>query len=151
MLRKTRLRALDGRIITVSNLVFITTTPVINYSKGEFIKVEVNTSISSSSDLPKAREIITRICSKNPNILPNIPQRSITSVTKFLEIPKNFFTVPKNIKDLTPSVIVKSVGKEKVDLQVWFWIWDVLMKKKIVSSFYEELIKEFEQNKIKFG
>src|SRR3990167_416341 len=40
MLRKTILRSLDGKIIIVSNIKFAT-GEIINYSKGEFIRVEL--------------------------------------------------------------------------------------------------------------
>lgn len=151
MLRKTRLRALDGRIVIVPNLLFVTSTPIVNYTKGEFIKVALSVDVMPDSDKDKAIETIKKICTENPNILPNIPEKKINRITKIFEIPRNFFTIPKNIKALTPQVLIKNVNKEKISLEVWFWIWDIAMKEKITSSFYQKLIEEFGKEKISFG
>ena len=59
--------------------------------------------------------------------------------------------IPRNIKALSPQVMIKSASKDKIGLEVWFWIWNILMKENIISSFYEELIKEFNKEGIKFG
>ncbi len=151
MLRKTRLRSLDGKIIIVPNISFITGTPIINYTKGEFIKVVLCFDITPKSDREKATETIKKICSDSANILPNVPEKKIDKITKIFEIPKNFFKIPRNIKALTPQILIKSVNKDKISLEVWFWIWDITMKEKIVSFFYKNLIEEFGKENIKFG
>ena len=151
MLRRTVFRSLDGKIITVPNLVFMTTMPIINYSRGEFIKVVLDIGISSDSNKDKAIELIQKICHKNQNILPNVPEKKLTRVTNLFQIPINFFTIPKNIKALEPRVLIKSVSREKINFEVWFWIWNIFMREKIISSFYEEVIGEFKKEKIKFG
>ena len=150
-LRKTKLRSLDGKIVIVPNISFVTGNPIINYSKGEFIRVVLNIDITPDSDKDKTTEIIKKICTDNPNILPNVPDKKLGKITKIFEIPKNFFMVPRNIKALSPQVMIKSASKDKIGLEVWFWIWDILMKEKIISSFYNELIKEFNKEGIKFG
>ena len=151
MLRKTRFRAMDGRIITVPNLVFMTTASIINYSKGEFIKVVLNADISHESDRAKAIQVIQNICSENPNILPNIPQKKLNAISRFIELPKHFFTIPRNIKMLNPQVMIKNVSEKKISLEIWFWIWDITSKEKIVSSFYEKLVQEFAKEGVKFS
>ena|SRR3989338_6799200 len=151
MLRKTRFRALDGEIVIVPNLLFVTSMPVVNYTKGEFIKVALNIDIMPDSDKNKAIEAIQKICTENPNILPNITEKKINKITKIFEIPRNFFTIPKNIKALAPQVLIKNASKEKISLEVWFWILNITMKEKITSSFYQKLIEEFKQEKINFG
>jgi len=151
MLRKTRLRALDGRIVTLPNLVFMNTMPIINYSRGEFIRVTLNIDISLDSDKSKAKEIIEKICSESPNILPHIPEKKLTKVIRILEVPKNFFTIPKNIKNLTPKIMTKSINKDKISLEIWFWIWDITIKERVISSFYDELQDDFKEAGIKFG
>jgi len=151
MLRKTKLRSLDGKIVIVPNISFVAGNPIINYSKGEFIKVVLNIDITPDSDKDKTTEIIKNICTDSPNILPNVPEKKIGKITKIFEIPKNFFTIPRNIKTLSPQVMIKSASKDKIGLEVWFWIWDILMKEKIISSFYNELIQKFNKEGIKFG
>lgn len=151
MLRKTKLRALDGRIIILPNIIFMNSMPIINYSSGEFIKVTLHIDITPDSDKNKAKEIIGKICAESINILPHIPDKKINKIIKIFEVPKNFFAIPKNIKNLTPKVMTKSIAKEKKTLEIWFWIWDISMKERIVSSFYEELEDEFKEANIKFG
>src|SRR3989338_1586063 len=60
MLRKTVLRSLDGKIIIVSNIKFMT-GEVVNYSKGEFIRVELDIGIKNWQDYQKAIGIISKI------------------------------------------------------------------------------------------
>lgn len=151
MLRTTRLRSLDGKIITLPNLIFMTNMPIINYSEGEFIKVVLKVNIALNSDINKARSIIEKICIENPNILPNILEKKKNRILTILEIPRNFFSIPRNIKDLIPKVMISEVNKEKISLEVWFWTWDIRLKEKITSSFYEKLIEEFKENGIEFG
>ena len=132
MLSKTRLRALDGRIIIVPNSIFMTWVPIINYSQGEFIKVVLSFDVTYLIEKDKAIKIIEKICHENAYILPNVPEKKLNRITKILEIPKNFFTIQQNIKSLTPQVFIRGVNKEKINLEVWFWIWDILMKEKIL-------------------
>ena len=151
LLVKTRLRALDGRIITVPNMSFITGMPIINYSRGEFIRISLNTDLTFDSDRKKAVEIIEKICHNDPNILPNLPEKKINKITKLISLPQNFFTSQKNIKTLAPRVYIKNVTKEKVSLEIWFWIWDISLKEKIISNFYSKLIEMFKEANIIFG
>lgn len=151
MLRKTRLRSLDGKIILVPNSLFMASSPIINYTKGEFIKIVLNIDIAPDSNKDKAVEIIKKVCSESQNILPNVPEKKIDRITKIFEIPRNFFTIPRNIKALTPQAMIKNVNKDKISLEAWFWIWDILKRERIISSFYQKLIEEFEKEKINFG
>src|SRR3989344_1501336 len=114
MLRKTFLRSLDGKIIIVSNIRFVTGS-VINYSQGEFIRVDLDIDIKNDSSYQKAIDIINKILHEEPKIF------------------------------------IRNAGKDKISLQVWFWIWDILRKESIVSNFYETLLQEFRNNKISFG
>jgi small-conductance mechanosensitive channel len=151
MLRKTRLRSLDGKIIIISNLSFIAGLPVINYSAGEFIKISLNIEVASDTDNNKVVKILEKICYNSPNILPNVPEKKLDTIAKILSVPKNFFTVPRNIKNLKPVVNIKNVNKDKISLELSFWIWDILLKESIISSFYQKLIEEFKRENIKLG
>ena len=142
-LRKTVLRSLDGKLITVSNIKFIT-DKVVNYSKGEFIRVDLSIDLKNDLNYQKAIEIINKILHEEPNILPHVPKKELNLIEKL-------FAMPKNLSVLEPKIFIKSVDKDKISLQVWFWIWDILRKEKIVSSFYESLMLEFKNNKIGFG
>ena len=143
MLRKTFLRSLDGKIIIVSNIRFVTGS-VINYSQGEFIRVDLDIGIKNDSNYQKAIDIINKILHDDPNILPHVPKKEMSLI-------QNFFVLPKNISVLEPKIFIRNASKDKINLQVWFWIWDILRKESIVSSFYEALLQEFRNNKISFG
>src|SRR3989339_1871094 len=143
MLRKTFLRSLDGKIIIVSNIRFVTGS-VINYSQGEFIRVDLDIDIKNDSSYQKAIDIINKILREEPNILPHVPKKEFSVIQKF-------FVMPKNISVLEPKIFIQHVDKDRVTLQVWFWIWDILRKENIVSNFYETLLQEFKNNKISFG
>src|SRR3989339_1329129 len=143
MLRKTFLRSLDGKIIIVSNIRFVTGS-VINYSQGEFIRVDLDIDIKNDSSYQKAIDIINKILHEEPNILPHMPKKEFNIIQKF-------FVMPKNISVLEPKIFIQHVDKDRVTLQVWFWIWDILRKENIVSNFYETLLQEFKNNKISFG
>ena len=143
MLRKTILRSLDGKLIIVSNIKFMT-GEVINYSKGEFIRVELNINIKNELNYQKAIDIINKILHEDPNILPHVPKKELSAIQKW-------FVMPKNLSVLEPKIFIRNVDKDKISLQVWFWIWDILRKEIIVSNFYENLMQEFKSSKISFG
>jgi small-conductance mechanosensitive channel len=149
-LRKTTLRSLSGEIFYVPNVKFIT-EPVINYTDGEFIKVTQSIDFSNDVDIEKAKTIIENICLKNPNILPNIPQRKITILQKFFSIPKNYFNSKKNIEQLRPKIFIKALSQKLVTVEVWFWIWDVVAREQIISGFLEEIIKDCKKENINFS
>jgi small-conductance mechanosensitive channel len=143
MLRKTVLRSLDGKIIVVSNLQFMT-GEVANYSKGEFLRVELMIDIKNDANLKKAMETINKILHEDPHVLPHIPNRELNIIQKL-------FVMPQNLSALEPQIFIRSVDKNKITLQVWFWIWDILRKEVVVSRFNENLLKEFKDNRINFG
>jgi small conductance mechanosensitive channel len=143
MLRKTVLRSLDGKIIISSNMKLMS-GDIINYSRGEFIRAELEIGLKKDSNYKKAIDIIDQILADNPNVLPQVPQKNMNLIQKL-------FVMPKNISVLEPRIFIKEVDNGKITLQVWFWIWDILRKEKTVSDFYEKLMEEFKKSKISFG
>jgi len=148
-LRKTILRSLSGEIFYVPNVKFVT-EPIINYTEGEFIKVVQTIDFPSNINIEKVKLIIENICLKNPNILPNIPQKKITMLQKFFSIPQNYFSSKNNIEKLRPKIFIKSLAKNNIGIEVWFWIWDIGARENIISNFFEEIINECKKEKIKF-
>ena len=140
---KTVIRSLEGKLLIVPNMRFVTGN-VANYSKGEFIKIDLRINVKNDSNYKKAIDLINKILHENPIVLPNVPKRELSVIEKF-------FVMPKNPKVLEPLIFVKNADKDKITLQVWFWIWDILKNEKIVSDFYEKLMLEFKNNKIYFG
>ncbi|MBI2659842.1 mechanosensitive ion channel [Candidatus Woesearchaeota archaeon] len=143
MLRKTVLRSLDGKLIIVPNMNFLT-GKIINYSRGEFIRVELKIDIKNDASYQKAIDSIYKILHEDPNILPHVPKKDLSLIQKF-------FVMPKNLAVLEPKIFIKGIDKSRIVLQIWFWIWDILRQESIVSNFYETLMQEFKNNKINFG
>ena len=142
-LRRTQLRALDGRIFYVPNSTFVAGN-IVNHSKGEFIKVNISFSVAAQSDMEKVKAIIKEICYNSPNILPNVPEKKMNIV-------KKFFHFPKDPKAFEPKIYYKGIDKEKITLEVWFWIWEIIKKESIISNFFDKLRIEFKNNNIEFG
>ena len=140
---KTVIRSLDGKLLIVPNMRFVTGN-VANYSKGEFIRIDLGIMVRNDANYRKAIEIINKILHENPNVLPNVPKRELSIIEKF-------FVMPKNPKVLEPLIFIKNADKDKITLQVWFWIWDILKNEKIVSDFYEKLMLEFKNDRVYFG
>ena len=143
LLRKTILRSLDGKLIIAPNISFIN-GEVQNYSSGEFIRVDLSIDIKNDSNYQKAIDVINKKLHEDPNVLPHVPKKEISIIEKF-------FVMPKNIEVLEPKIFIKNINKDKISLQIWFWIWDILRKESIVSNFYEALLHEFKENKINLG
>src|SRR3989338_11513149 len=140
MLRKTILRSLDGKLIIAPNINFIN-GEVRNYSRGEFIRIDLAIDIKNDSNYQKAIDIINKRLHEDPNILPHVPKKEINVIEKL-------FAMPKNVEVLEPRIFINHINKDKISLQIWFWIWDILRKESIVSNFYEALLHEFKENRI---
>ena len=143
MLRKTILRSLDGKLIIVPNINFIN-GEVRNYSRGEFIRIDLAIDIKNDSNYQKAIDIINKRLHEDPNILPHVPKKELNVIEKL-------FAMPKNVEVLEPRIFINHINKDKISLQIWFWIWDILRKESIVSNFYEALLHEFKENRINLG
>ncbi|MBI2651827.1 mechanosensitive ion channel [Candidatus Woesearchaeota archaeon] len=134
----------EGDIVEVDGAICIVKDIMLNYSQGEFIRVDLDINIKNDLNYQKAIETINKILRDDPNILPHVPKKEFNVIQKF-------FVMPKNISVLEPKIFIRNVNKEKISLQVWFWIWNILRKESIVSNFYETLLLEFKNNKISFG
>ncbi len=149
-MRRTILRSVNGKIISVPNIVFITGTPVVNYTKGKFIRIQRPLTIKNHSDLASAKKIILDVCTSNPNILPNIPQAKFNQLKKWLRMDDSKETRHR-IEKLLPRIHIKSVSKDKIELDVWFWIWNIAYRDDAVSSFYQQILERFAQENIELG
>ena len=147
-LRKTKLRSLSGKIIHVPNVVFLTITPVLNYTQGKFIKTAITLDIQDANQVASAKEIILRICTSNEHVLPNIPKQESKLMRTRLKLPINFLQSHQKTNTLQPEVIVKSIYENKITLKIHFWIWDIAKQEQIISEIYESIQTTFMQEKI---
>lgn len=143
-LSRTELRSLSGEIVSVPNSAFML-YKVTNYSKGEFIKIVRNVRISRDSDVAKAKQLILDICSKSPNILPQVPEKKKKNVIAKL------LTLPRNLERLYPKVWIADVTKDTVTLECWFWVWSVLKKDETINEFYEKVTDVFETEHVQLA
>ncbi len=150
-LRKTVLQANSGKIVIIPNLVYMNLMPIINYSKGEFIKVKIPLSIDPKSSLEDATAVVQQILKDHPSVLPNIPKKKQDKITMLLEIPANFFSSKENLDKLTPKVHITHLSKDKLNLDIIFWTWDIMLKETIVSQVLEKVRVEFEKKGIVLG
>lgn len=142
-LRKTRLRAVDGRLMTVPNSAFITGT-IVNYSRSSFYKVTVTIPIEQGSDIEKARSIIYQAAVEHPEVVPRMQPKKKSLIQTMLDI-------PTNAKKFEPKIWVKSMDKEKNVLEVSCWITSIRTKDRILSELLQEVKKQFEKEGIKLG
>ncbi|MBI2663879.1 mechanosensitive ion channel [Candidatus Woesearchaeota archaeon] len=142
-LRKTKLRAVDGRLIVAPNSQFVTGT-VVNYSKGHFYRITAQIPVGSESDIDKAKSILYQIAVDHAEIVPRIPLRKKSVIELMLN-------VPPNLQKFEPKVWVKELSKEKTVLEVWCWIGNIRAKERILTDFYQEAKKRLAEANIKLA
>lgn len=142
-LRTTLLRALDGKIIYAPNSAFITGN-VVNYSKGEFIRVQVPMFFPTGSDVKKIEEIIQKECHDHPDVLPHLHRRKETFLERLLD-------EPIDMKHLEPRVFVKAIDRDKIIIETRFWVEDVRKREEILSVLLVHLMEKFRDEGIKYG
>ncbi|MFH8080411.1 MAG: mechanosensitive ion channel [Candidatus Aenigmatarchaeota archaeon] len=158
---RTVLRRYDGSIVYVPNSVLVTTN-IINYTKGNFVKISFNLDLSADTNLEKAEKIIIDVCRSHPYVLPNIPKkRNILDdiiekgkIARIEYLAEKFSKIVESGMDLTPfmpKVLVKSCTATKITLEVWIRTVDISRKEEIVSELLKEIMKQFKKNKIKLA
>ncbi|MEM5799091.1 MAG: mechanosensitive ion channel [Candidatus Aenigmatarchaeota archaeon] len=158
---RTILRRHDGSIFYTPNANLITTN-IINYTKGDFVKVTFNLDVPIDTNFEKIEKIIVDVCRKHPYVLPNIPKKKniLDEIVEKGKIPRIEYLAEKFNKilesgtDLTlfiPKVLIKSVVGSKINLEVWIRTVDISKKDEITSDLLKEIIKEFKKNKIKLA
>lgn len=119
-IRSTRVKTLDGRLITVPNSTF-TTSSVINYSKTGRIQIRIPLSLPLDADLQKVSEIMISAAKNVREIRP--------------------FHIEALVTGITLTGLQKNVG-----IELRFWIDRFIEKDKIVSKVInemkDELVKE---------
>jgi len=152
-LTRTLLRENKGGLIYIPNFMFIS-NKIVKYPKGDFFKASFNVKISSKTNIKKCIKIITDICNKHEKVLPNIPGKEKNHLKKFIKItPKEnlltqFFEEKIDTKRFEPTVIVKEITKDSINLEVDIWIWEINNKEKIISDILNQFLIEFPRNGI---
>jgi small-conductance mechanosensitive channel len=158
-LLRTVLRRVDGSIFYAPNSNLMTTN-IINYTKGNFVKITFDLEIPFDSNIEKIESIITKICRKHPYVLPNIPKKKsmLDEMIEKGKIPRLEYLAEKfskimesgtDLSQFMPKVLIKSISGSKIILEVWVRTVDVSKRDEIVSDLLREILKEFKKNKIK--
>jgi len=95
-LRMTKLKTFDNKVIMIPNLI-INSKPVINYTRKNSRRIEVNVGIAYESDLKTAMKIMKKV-------------------------PKEIKGVMLNNSKKSTQVYMQGFGASSIDLQLRFWI-----------------------------
>ncbi|MFC1585171.1 mechanosensitive ion channel family protein [Fibrobacterota bacterium] len=137
MILKTKLRGRDGKIILLPNLAFITGN-IINYSRGKFLQASLSFDFKAAKSFEELRELLLRICSASPDILPNPPARKAGRLEKY-------FQETEAMERYQPQCLVNGLGHEKISVELRFWIWDIRRREEIIHDFYLELDRDLKE------
>jgi small conductance mechanosensitive channel len=142
-LRKTKLRAVDGRLIIAPNSQFVTGN-VISYSKNPFFRLSLSIPVNPESDLEKAKALLYQMAVEHPDVIPKRPLKRKSLIETMLHI-------PPNIQKFEPKVWVKYVNKERVLLELWCWITEIRARERIISELLQGMRRKFAEEGVKFG
>jgi small-conductance mechanosensitive channel len=143
-LRKTYLRASDGRYIGMPNSNFVTNS-ITNYSKSEFFRAEIPISIKPDADLEKAISILYGLAVEHKDIVPKTDLRRKKSVLQAI------LELPPDMKKYEPKVFLKTLLSDRTVIELAYWISDVKIQKRVNSEILMEVRKKFMEAGISFG
>ncbi|MFH1182107.1 MAG: mechanosensitive ion channel domain-containing protein [Candidatus Woesearchaeota archaeon] len=142
-LRKTYLRARDGRFMGVPNSSFMTTA-IVNYSRSEFFRIEIMVSVSPDADVERAMGMLYGIAVEHKDVVPKSQPRKKSVLQMLLEL-------PPDMKKYEPKVFLTNITKDKSVLVLYCWITDIRSEKRIASEVLQEAKKQFKQAEIALG
>lgn len=142
-LRKTKMRAADGRLIIAPNSQFVTGN-VVSYSKNPFFRLSLSIPVSSESDLEKAKALLYQIAVEHPDVIPKRPLKRKSMIETMLHI-------PPNIQKFEPKVWVKDINKDRILLELWCWITEIRARERIISELLHDIRKKFAEEGITLG
>ncbi len=142
-LRKTRLRAMDGRVIIVPNSLFVTGS-LTTYSKSSFYRLTIVVPIHPEADIEKAKSVLYQIAVEHLEVVPKTQLKRKSLIQAMLDL-------PTNIQKFEPKVFVTALSKEKTDLELHCWITNIRARGRVTSELLIEIKKRFTQEGIRLG
>lgn len=139
-LLKTKVLSMNGRIIFVPNLSLINGN-IVNYTKGKYERVTLTIDIKNTVTFEQAKEVINDVCTQMQKIVSEEMLRRRNSI-------REYFEEMETVEDVNPKCYLKSIGAEKLSLDISYWIVDFSEKSEIISEFNENLIEHFAKNGI---
>ncbi|HQN76511.1 MAG TPA: mechanosensitive ion channel [Methanomassiliicoccales archaeon] len=151
-LMNTVIKDLDGRILYVPNSVMVN-NKVINYSRAGIVAVRVPVWLRSLKDFEGIKNVVLDVADKDPLILPNVGEEERKKVTKTFELKSvsRYLEKKVDLSQFAPSVIIKDVQREKVEVDIKIWIRDISRKDEIVTGFLDTLQLRFAKEGIELG
>ncbi|KAF5060075.1 Mechanosensitive ion channel [anaerobic digester metagenome] len=151
-LMNTVIKDLDGRILYVPNSVMVN-NKVINYSRAGIVAVRVSVWLRSLKDFEGIKNAVLDVADKDPLILPNVGEEERKKVTKTFELKSvsRYLEKKVDLSQFAPSVIIKDVQREKVEVDIKIWIRDISRKDEIVTGFLDSLQLRFAKEGIELG
>jgi len=151
-LMNTVIKDLDGRILYVPNSVMVN-NKVINYSRAGIVAVRVSVWLRSLKDFEGIKNAVLDVADKDPLILPNVGEEERKKVTKTFELKSvsRYLEKKVDLSQFAPSVIIKGVQREKVEVDIKIWIRDISRKDEIVTGFLDSLQLRFAKEGIELG
>jgi small-conductance mechanosensitive channel len=151
-LMNTVLKDLDGRILYVPNSVMVN-NKVINYSRAGIVALRIPVWLRSLKDFDRTKSIVLDVADKDPLILPNVGEEERKNVTKIFELSsvRKYLGRKTDLSLFSPSIIIKDVQREKVQVDIKIWIRDVSKRDEIVTGYLDALRMRFALEGIEFG
>ncbi len=151
-LMNTVIKDLDGRILYVPNSVMVN-NKVINYSRAGIVAIRVSVWLRSLKDFEGIKNAVLDVADKDPLILPNVGEEERKKVTKTFELKSvsRYLEKKVDLSQFAPSVIIKDVQREKVEVDIKIWIRDISRKDEIVTGFLDSLQLRFAKEGIELG
>ncbi len=151
-LMNTVLKDLDGRILYVPNSVMVN-NKVINYSRAGIVAIRIPVWLRSLKDFERVKNIVLDVADKDPLILPHVGEEERKKVNKTFEIRsvQRYLEKKVDMSHFAPSIIIKDIQREKVNVEIKIWIRDVSKRDEIVTGYLDALRLRFAVESIEFG
>lgn len=151
-LMNTVLKDLDGRLLYVPNSVMVN-NKVINYSRAGIVAVRIPVWLRSLKDFERIKSVVLDVADKDPLILPNVGEEERKNVNKIFELKSvsRYLEKKVDLAQFAPSIVVKDVQREKVEVDIKIWIRDISKKDEIVTCYLDSLRLRFAKEGIEFG
>lgn len=151
-LMNTELKDLDGRILYVPNSVMVN-NKVINYSRAGIVAVRVPVWLRSMKDFERIKAVVLDVADKDPLILPNVGEEERSKVNKIFELKSvsRYLERKVDMSQFAPSIIIKNIQNEKVEVDIKIWIRDISKRDEIVTGYLDSLRLRLAEEGIELG
>jgi len=151
-LMNTVLKDLDGRILYVPNSVMVN-NKVINYSRAGIVAVRIPLWLRSMKDFERIKAVVLDVADKDALILPNVGEEERSKVNKIFELKSvsRYLERKVDMSQFAPSIIIKNIQNEKVEVDIKIWIRDISKRDEIVTGYLDSLRLRLAEEGIELG